>query len=65
METDDAKRVVGSAIQEAGIDEKERPRLLTDNGSCYISKECQMNLTVLKNIFNNIFMVFILLTKFQ
>ncbi len=39
METDDAKRVVGVAIQEAGIDEAERPRLLTDNGSCYISKE--------------------------
>ena len=39
METDDAKRVVGVAIQEAGIDEADRPRLLTDNGSCYISKE--------------------------
>ncbi len=39
METDDAKRVVGVAIQEAGIDEAERPRLLTDNGSCFISKE--------------------------
>ena len=39
METDDAKRVVGVAIQEAGIDEDQGPRLLTDNGSCYISKE--------------------------
>jgi hypothetical protein len=39
METDDAKHVVGKAIQESGIDEAQRPRLLTDNGSCYISKE--------------------------
>jgi len=39
METDDAKRVVGVAIQESGIDEDQSPRLLTDNGSCYISKE--------------------------
>ena len=39
METDDAKRVVGVAIDESGIDEEQRPRLLTDNGSCYISKE--------------------------
>jgi transposase InsO family protein len=39
METDDAKRVVGEAIQVSGVDQEERPRLLTDNGSCYISKE--------------------------
>ena len=39
METDDAKRVVSVAIQESGIGEEEHPRLLTDNGSCYISKE--------------------------
>ena len=39
METDDAKRAVGVAIQESGLDEDIRPRLLTDNGSCYISKE--------------------------
>ena len=39
METDDAKRVVGVAIQEAGIDEDQSPRLLTDNGSCYIWKK--------------------------
>ena len=39
METDDAKRVVGEAIQVSGVNQEERPRLLTDNGSCYISKE--------------------------
>ena len=39
MKTDDAKRVVGAAVKESGIDEVQRPRLLTDNGSCYISKE--------------------------
>jgi putative transposase len=39
METDDAKRVVRVAIEESGIDQEQRPRLLTDNGSCYISKE--------------------------
>lgn len=37
METDDAKRVVGSALEIAGLGPKHRPRLLTDNGSCYIS----------------------------
>ena len=39
METDDAKRVVGEAIVESGIVKDQRPRLLTDNGSCYISGE--------------------------
>ena len=39
METNDAKRVVGGALQESDVDTEERPRLLTDNGSCYISKE--------------------------
>ena len=37
--TDDAKRVVGESIQVSGVDQEEHPRLLTDNGSCYISKE--------------------------
>ena len=39
MESEDAKRVVGKAVLEAGITDQERPRLLTDNGSCYISME--------------------------
>jgi putative transposase len=39
METNDAKRVVRKALQESGVDDLHRPRLLTDNGSCYISGE--------------------------
>ena len=39
MESVDAKRVVGNAVKEACIADQERPRLLTDNGSCYISTE--------------------------
>ena len=39
MESEDAKRVVDKAVLEAGITDQERPRLLTDNGSCYISME--------------------------
>jgi transposase InsO family protein len=39
METDDAKRSVDTAIQETGVSEEEMPRLLTDNGACYISNE--------------------------
>jgi transposase InsO family protein len=39
METDDAERVVGEAVIEAGIGEDELPRILTDHGPCYISKE--------------------------
>jgi transposase InsO family protein len=42
MESDDAKRSVINALKTAGIeDEKERPRVLTDNGSCYVSEAFQ------------------------
>lgn len=41
MESEDAKRVVGKAIEEAGLSGQKRTRLLTDNGSCYISGEFQ------------------------
>jgi len=37
MESDDAMRVVGQALQVTGLTKKNRPRLLTDNGSCYVS----------------------------
>jgi len=37
MESDDAMRVVEQALQITGLTEKNRPRLLTDNGSCYVS----------------------------
>jgi len=39
MESTDAKRVVGQALKKTGLDKNKRPRLLTDNGSCYVSKE--------------------------
>lgn len=37
MESDDAMRVVGQALSITELPPKKRPRLLTDNGSCYVS----------------------------
>lgn len=37
MESSDAMRVVGQALKITRLTEKNRPRLLTDNGSCYVS----------------------------
>ena len=37
MESGDAMRVVEQAIHITGLTEKKRPRLLSDNGSCYVS----------------------------
>lgn len=37
MESGDAMRVVGQALQTTGLLPGNRPRLLTDNGSCYVS----------------------------
>ena len=45
METDDAKRSINTAIQETGVNREEMPRLLTDNGSSYISNEFNNYLT--------------------
>jgi transposase InsO family protein len=39
MESTDAMRVVGTALQISGLKETKRPRLLSDNGSCYVSNE--------------------------
>jgi putative transposase len=39
METTDAERVVRTAIEKTGLKKDERPRLLSDNGSCFISAE--------------------------
>jgi len=39
MESADAKRIVGEALKETGLETDNRPRLLSDNGSCYISQE--------------------------
>ena len=45
MESDDAKRSINTAIQETGVNREEMPRLLTDNGSSYISNEFNNYLT--------------------
>ena len=45
METNDAKRSMDVAILESGVSADEMPRLLTDNGSCYISNEFNDYLT--------------------
>lgn len=39
MKVQDVKRTVDSAIKNARIKTKQRPRLLSDNGSCYIARE--------------------------
>lgn len=39
MESGDAKRVIGQALDKTGLQEDNRPRLLSDNGSCYVSNE--------------------------
>ena len=39
MKVDDVKRTVDSAIVKAKLITKQRPRLLSDNGSCYIATE--------------------------
>jgi transposase InsO family protein len=39
MESTDAMRVVGKALEEIGLKDNNRPRLLSDNGSCYVSNE--------------------------
>ncbi len=39
MKSDDAKRVIGHALDKTGLQEDKRPRLLSDNGSCYVSNE--------------------------
>lgn len=41
METTDAKRIVKTALDKTGLNKDNRPRLLSDNGSCYVSNEFQ------------------------
>jgi putative transposase len=41
MKAEDVKRTVDRAIVKARIVTKQRPRLLSDNGSCYISSELE------------------------
>ncbi len=39
MKVDDVKRSMDNALRKAGLSKKNAPRLLSDNGSCYISSE--------------------------
>ena len=39
MKTEDVTRTIDCALEKAGLDKSNRPRLLSDNGSCYISSE--------------------------
>jgi transposase InsO family protein len=39
MRSDDVERVVTKALQRSGLGMAQRPRLLSDNGSCYVSSD--------------------------
>jgi len=39
MRSDDAQRVVSKALSITGLKPDERPKLLSDNGSCYVSSD--------------------------
>ena len=39
MRSEDVQRNVGQAIKLAGLEKKHKPKLLSDNGSCYIASE--------------------------
>ncbi|MBC8321929.1 MAG: IS3 family transposase [Bacteroidetes bacterium] len=39
MQSTDAERVVRAALLKTGLDKENRPRLLSDNGSCFISDQ--------------------------
>ena len=39
MKADDVKRCINRAVKKADIKKKEPPKLLSDNGSCYIAKD--------------------------
>ncbi len=44
MKSDDVMNNIEKAIQLTGLNENKRPKLLSDNGSCYISKELALYL---------------------
>lgn len=39
MKAEDVERTIDHAIKQAGLKEQQRPKLLSDNGSCYIASE--------------------------
>ncbi len=46
MKAEDVKRTVNKAIEKAKLKSKAKPKLLSDNGSCYISNEVKTYLRV-------------------
>lgn len=42
MRADDVKRTVDTAIQKAKLINKQKPKLLSDSGSCYIASELNL-----------------------
>ncbi len=44
MKAEDIKRTVNTAITKARLKTKKMPKLLSDNGPCYVSKELKMYL---------------------
>ena len=45
IKTEYVKRSIDTAIYNANLEEKELPKLLSDNGSCYISNELKFYLS--------------------
>lgn len=45
MKVEDVERSIEQAIAKAGLDRKHKPKLLSDNGACYIASELQDYLT--------------------
>ena len=45
MKNEDVKRSIDTAIYNVNLEEKELPRLLSDNRSCYISNELKSYLS--------------------
>jgi len=39
MKADDVKRTIARAVKKARIKTKAKPKLLSDNGACYITEE--------------------------
>ena len=50
MEGDDVKRTVDRAVAKARLKTKIRPKLLCDNGACYISKDLKEYLNIVHDI---------------
>jgi transposase InsO family protein len=45
MTRDDVERNINQALDKTGVPKKQRPRLLSDNGSCYIAQELDKFMT--------------------